>query len=113
MIRLQLATVEQFEDQAAGYGAGFFEANLNGIAEREDTAGMAPFENVSVGADALIGEPGKVFSYGGNSMQVAGRMAVQAGAHFLEKAHGGRGILLGGIPGVEPAHVAVIGHHTA
>jgi alanine dehydrogenase len=41
--------------------------------------------------------------------QVAGRMAVQAGATALEKAHGGRGVLLGGVPGVLPGKVAVIG----
>ncbi|MCR2803983.1 alanine dehydrogenase [Paenibacillus soyae] len=41
--------------------------------------------------------------------EVAGRMAVQIGAHFLEKAHGGKGILLSGVPGVEPAKVAIIG----
>lgn len=41
--------------------------------------------------------------------EVAGRLSVQAGAYFLEKAHGGRGILLGGVPGVAPAKVAVIG----
>ncbi len=41
--------------------------------------------------------------------QVAGRMSVQAGATALEKAHGGRGILLGGVPGVAPAKVVVIG----
>ena len=41
--------------------------------------------------------------------QVAGRMAVQAGASALEKEHGGRGILLGGVPGIMPAKVAVIG----
>ncbi len=41
--------------------------------------------------------------------QVAGRMSVQAGAHCLEKAQGGRGMLLGGVPGVLPAKVAVIG----
>jgi len=41
--------------------------------------------------------------------QVAGRMSVQAGASALEKEHGGRGILLGGIPGVLPGKVAVIG----
>ena len=35
--------------------------------------------------------------------EVAGRMAIQAGAHFLEKPNGGRGILLGGVPGVAPA----------
>ncbi len=41
--------------------------------------------------------------------QVAGRMAIQAGATALEKAHGGRGVLLGGVPGVAPARVLVIG----
>ncbi len=41
--------------------------------------------------------------------EVAGRMATQIGAHFLEKPQGGRGVLLGGIPGVPPATVAVIG----
>jgi len=41
--------------------------------------------------------------------QVAGRMSVQAGAAALEKAHGGRGVLLGGVPGVMPGKVVVIG----
>lgn len=41
--------------------------------------------------------------------QVAGRMSVQAGATALEKSHGGIGLLLGGVPGVEPAKVVVIG----
>ena len=41
--------------------------------------------------------------------QVAGRMSVQAGATALEKANGGRGVLLGGVPGVLPAKVLVIG----
>lgn len=41
--------------------------------------------------------------------QVAGRMSIQAGATALEKANGGRGVLLGGVPGVLPAKVVVIG----
>ncbi len=41
--------------------------------------------------------------------EVAGRMSIQAGAHHLEKAAGGRGVLLGGVPGVAPAKVLVIG----
>lgn len=41
--------------------------------------------------------------------QVAGRMSIQAGATALEKAHGGRGVLLGGVPGVLPGRVIVIG----
>lgn len=41
--------------------------------------------------------------------EIAGRMATQIGAHFLEKPQGGRGVLLGGVPGVPPAEVVVIG----
>ncbi|MZR30556.1 alanine dehydrogenase [Sneathiella litorea] len=41
--------------------------------------------------------------------QVAGRMSVQAGATALEKSHGGRGVLLGGVPGVAPGKVVIIG----
>ena len=41
--------------------------------------------------------------------QVAGRMSIQAGATALEKAHGGRGVLLGGVPGVQPARVVILG----
>ena len=41
--------------------------------------------------------------------EVAGRMAPQVGAHFLEREHGGRGVLLGGAPGVRPARVVVLG----
>jgi alanine dehydrogenase len=44
--------------------------------------------------------------------EVAGRMAVQAGAKYLEKVYGGRGILLGGVPGVAPAEVMIIGGGT-
>jgi len=41
--------------------------------------------------------------------EVAGRMSVQVGATYLEKERGGRGILLGGVPGVPPAHVTILG----
>ncbi|MFP1631227.1 alanine dehydrogenase [Zhengella sp. ZM62] len=41
--------------------------------------------------------------------EVAGRLAIQAGATALQKAHGGRGVLLGGVPGVLPGKVAIIG----
>lgn len=44
--------------------------------------------------------------------EVAGRMAVQEGAQFLEKPHGGRGVLLGGVPGVRPANVVILGGGT-
>ena len=41
--------------------------------------------------------------------EVAGRMSIQAGAQTLEKSNGGRGLLLGGVPGVEPAKVVIVG----
>ena len=44
--------------------------------------------------------------------EVAGRLAVQAGAHFLEKESGGKGVLLGGVTGAEPGRVVVLGSGT-
>lgn len=44
--------------------------------------------------------------------EVAGRMSIQAGAFCLEKAHGGAGLLLGGVPGVPPARVVILGGGT-
>jgi alanine dehydrogenase len=44
--------------------------------------------------------------------EVAGRLSIQAGAYYLEKAHGGHGLLIGGVPGVDPAKVVVIGGGT-
>ena len=45
--------------------------------------------------------------------EVAGRLSIQAGAYALQKANGGRGVLLGGVPGVGPAKVLIIGGGTA
>ena len=44
--------------------------------------------------------------------EVAGRLAIQVGAHYLEKEAGGRGVLLGGVSGVEPGHVTILGSGT-
>ena len=41
--------------------------------------------------------------------EIAGKMSIQVGAHFLERANGGRGVLIGGVPGVNPADVVIIG----
>src|SRR3989442_2240277 len=41
--------------------------------------------------------------------EVAGRLSVQIGAHYLERTHGGRGVLLGGVPGVAPGKVVILG----
>jgi len=45
--------------------------------------------------------------------EIAGKMAVQIGAHYLEEPQGGRGVLLGGTPGVPPANVVIIGAGTS
>ncbi|NIO04380.1 MAG: alanine dehydrogenase [Proteobacteria bacterium] len=44
--------------------------------------------------------------------EIAGRMSIQVGAYYLQKEHGGRGVLLGGVPGVAPGNVAIIGGGT-
>lgn len=44
--------------------------------------------------------------------EVAGRMSVQVAAHYLEKKQGGRGMLMGGVPGTRPAHVVILGGGT-
>lgn len=44
--------------------------------------------------------------------EIAGRMAVQVGAHYLERLSGGRGVLLGGVPGVAPGRVVILGSGT-
>jgi alanine dehydrogenase len=44
--------------------------------------------------------------------EIAGKLSIQIGAHYLEKVNGGSGILLGGVPGVKPANVAIIGGGT-
>jgi len=68
---------------------------------------------VSSGATAIAYEtvtgPGNSLPLLKPMSQVAGRMSIQAGAAALEKAHGGRGVLLGGVPGVLPAKVLIIG----
>ncbi len=53
--------------------------------------------------------PGGVLPLLAPMSEIAGRMATQVGARFLEKSGGGRGVLLSGVPGVEPADVVVIG----
>jgi alanine dehydrogenase len=56
-----------------------------------------------------VGVPGHGLPLLAPMSRIAGRMAVQIGAHFLEKPAGGAGLLLGGVPGVTPARVVVVG----
>jgi alanine dehydrogenase len=68
---------------------------------------------LSAGTTALayetVGDPDGSLPLLAPMSEVAGRMAVQVGAHYLERPNGGRGVLLGGAPGVRPARVVVLG----
>lgn len=72
------------------------------------TEGLVKSGCVAIAYETVTG-PGNSLPLLHPMSEVAGRMSVQAGAHCLEKSQGGRGVLLGGVPGVEAATVVVIG----
>lgn len=74
----------------------------------EQAADLVKSEAVCIAYETVTGVGGGLPLLAPMS-EVAGRMAVQAGAYYLEKPHGGLGILLGGVPGVDPAKVVVLG----
>jgi alanine dehydrogenase len=74
----------------------------------EQTADLVKSGVTAIAYETVTGEGGTLPLLKPMS-QVAGRMSIQAGATALEKAHGGRGVLLGGVPGVMPGKVIVIG----
>ena len=74
----------------------------------EQTAGLVSSGATAIAYETVTG-PGGTLPLLKPMSQVAGRMSIQAGATALEKAHGGRGVLLGGVPGVMPGKVIVIG----
>ncbi len=77
-------------------------------ASRKLTNGMKRSGAISIAYETMELEDGALPLLTPMS-EVAGRMAVQEGAKYLERPMKGRGILLGGVPGVEPAHVVIIG----
>ncbi len=74
----------------------------------DQTAALVKSGAVCIAYETITG-PGGGLPLLAPMSEVAGRMAVQAGAAHLEKSKGGMGVLLGGVPGVPPAHVVVIG----
>ena len=74
----------------------------------EQTAALVKSGAVCIAYETITG-PGGGLPLLAPMSEVAGRMAIQAGAAHLEKSKGGMGVLLGGVPGVPPAHVVVIG----
>jgi alanine dehydrogenase len=77
-------------------------------ASRELTEAMMATGATCVAYETLRGEGGKLPLLTPMS-EVAGRMSIQEGAKYLERPQMGRGILLGGVPGVAPAHITVLG----
>ena len=77
-------------------------------AAKELTNGLLKTKSVCIAYETVTDEKGKLPLLAPMSA-VAGRMSVQAGAHSLEKNQKGRGLLLGGAPGVEPANVVILG----
>lgn len=77
-------------------------------ADRALTEGVLRSGCIAVAFETLQDERGRLPLLAPMS-EVAGRMSIQQGAKYLERPQGGRGVLLGGVPGVEPARVTILG----
>src|ERR1035437_2663520 len=76
--------------------------------DRPQTAGLLRSGCIAIAYETVTDERGGLPLLAPMS-EVAGRMSIQAGAHALEREAGGRGVLLGGVPGVPPAKVVILG----
>ena len=81
---------------------------LHLAAAKELTEGLIKSKSVCIAYETVTDDNGRLPLLAPMSA-VAGRMSIQAGAHSLEKNQNGRGLLLGGAPGVEPANVVILG----
>ena len=81
---------------------------LHLAAAKELTEGLVKSKSVCIAYETVTDNSGRLPLLAPMSA-VAGRMSIQAGAHSLEKNQKGRGLLLGGAPGVEPANVVILG----
>ncbi|KVF69480.1 alanine dehydrogenase [Burkholderia sp. FL-7-2-10-S1-D7] len=81
---------------------------LHLAADRELSMSLAASGATCLAYETVTSDDGGLPLLAGGS-EVAGRMSIQVGARALERANGGRGLLLGGVPGVEPATVVVLG----
>ncbi len=81
---------------------------LHLAAAKELTEGLIKSKSICIAYETVTDDKGKLPLLAPMSA-VAGRMSIQAGAHSLEKNQQGRGLLLGGAPGVEPANIVILG----
>lgn len=84
---------------------------LHLAADRELTEALLQAKTTGIGYETMVGPRGGLPLLVPMS-EIAGRMSVQVGAHFLEEPHQGKGLLLGGVPGVRRGNVTVIGAGT-
>ncbi|MGD8957977.1 MAG: alanine dehydrogenase [Chromatiaceae bacterium] len=85
---------------------------LHLAADRDQTQALVESGCTAIAYETVTGDVDKLPLLTPMS-EVAGRLSIQAGAYALQKANGGRGVLLGGVPGVEPGKVVIIGGGTA
>ena len=81
---------------------------LHLAAAKELTLGLMKSKSICIAYETVTDDSGRLPLLAPMSA-VAGRMSVQAGAHALEKNQKGRGLLIGGAPGVDPANVVILG----
>jgi alanine dehydrogenase len=81
---------------------------LHLAADEQQTRGLIESRGICIAYETIQKEDGSLPLLTPMS-EVAGRMAIQQGAKYLEMAQGGHGVLLGGVPGVDPGNVVVIG----
>ncbi len=77
--------------------------------EPELTDALLQKKVVGIAYETVVGRDGKSLPLLAPMSEIAGRMSIQIGAHFLENKNGGRGILLGGVSGVESGQVVIVG----
>ena len=82
---------------------------LHLAAEPELTRALLKHKVTSVAYETVVGRDGRSLPLLAPMSEIAGRMSVQIGAQFLESRYGGAGVLLGGVSGVAPAQVVIIG----
>src|SRR5690606_16792533 len=98
----------QAQERARLHAGQILYTYLHLAPDPEQTADLVKSGVTAIAYETVTG-PGGALPLLKPMSQVAGRMSIQAGATALEKAHGGRGVLLGGVPGVMPGTVVVTG----
>ena len=77
--------------------------------EPELTQALLDKKVTGIAYETVVGRDGRSLPLLAPMSEIAGRMSIQIGAHFLESRHGGRGVLLGGVSGVESGQVVIVG----